>query len=465
MTVSSDCPPRFASPSTGRATFGREVARLARLLGFDPMPHQERFWDLALEYDGDRFAYREVGLGLPRQNGKSTALLALMVHRCFRWPGTRVVYAAQTRLDARAKLWDDWYPLLEGSPLGELVEPYRQAGRDALVFQNGSRLSLVATSDRTGHGVTLFGPMGGAAVLDEAWALPDHRLEQSLRPAMVAQPNAQLYVVSTAGTEQRSPFLWEKVRAGRQAADAGLTEGIGYLEWSAAPDADPTDPDTWRHAMPALGRTIDEQTVLSDLRGMPRHEFERAMLNAWTTTMGDPIVPFDVWNALAAPEAPRPQWCVLGVDVGPHGRSAAIVAVGEYGDALVGSVLESGDGSEWLLSALGRLFVEYDSPQVVVDGKSVAHLLPELQLIAADRMVVLGASDVAPACSFWLRLVNKGRLRHRGERELLVALDGAAQRTLGDGWAWSRARSGADITPLVALTNAVSLWLGSWGVL
>ena len=56
---------------------------------------------------------------------------------------------------------------------------------------------------------------------------------------MVTRRDAQLYVVSTAGTPQRSPFLWGKVEAGRAAAEAGITHGLACLELSAPEDADP----------------------------------------------------------------------------------------------------------------------------------------------------------------------------------------------------------------------------------
>jgi phage terminase large subunit-like protein len=93
---------------------------------------------------------------------------------------------------------------------------------------------------------------------------------------MVTRDSAQMYVVSTAGTEQRSPFLWEKVQAGRQAAEAGVTSGIAYLEWSAPPEAEPSDPQAWREAIPAMGVTIDELVVRGDFQGMPWHEFQRS---------------------------------------------------------------------------------------------------------------------------------------------------------------------------------------------
>jgi hypothetical protein len=279
---------------------------------------------------------------------------------------------------------------------------------------------------------------------------------------MVTRANAQLFTVSTAGTETRSPFLWEKVQAGRQAVEAGVTRDIGYLEWSADPEADPGSPATWRATIPAMGTTISEETIRGDFHGMPRHEFERSFLNRWTTAMGDPIVSIEHWESLAEPAAPRPDWVVLGVDVAPRGRSAAITAVGERDGTLYGSVLEHGEDSDWLLPKLEQLVGE--KPHVVVDEKACAHLLPEIRDVAGfDHVIALTAREVPPACAFWLRLVSEGKLHHRGERELTIALDGAGQRSLGDGWAWSRRRSGADITPLAALTWATEFFRGSWG--
>ena len=62
--------PRFATPRTDRPTYGGEVAKLARLLGFRPMSHQGLFWDVALEHKDGVLAYREIGWTIPRQCGK-----------------------------------------------------------------------------------------------------------------------------------------------------------------------------------------------------------------------------------------------------------------------------------------------------------------------------------------------------------------------------------------------------------
>jgi len=449
-------PPRFCTPRTNRPTYGGEVAKLARILGFEPMLHQLLFWDIALEHDAGILAYREVGWTIARQCGKTVAQFVLMLWRCLRWPGQIVRYGAQTGMDARAMLADTWWPLLEHSPLAEVLSFRRQSGHEALLFANGSRLGLVASTEKSAHGSTL-----DTACLDESWAHPDHRLEQSVRPAMVTRQSAQMYVVSTAGTETRSPFLWSKVQAGRQAVEAGVTDGLAYLEWSAPEDADPAAVETWRQAIPALGVTIDEATIRGDFQGMPRHEFQRSMLNMWTSAMGEAVISIEVWESLADRDAPRPDSLILGVDLSPRSKSAAIAAAGPRDGRLYVSILEHGPGSDWVAPRLEELREELGA-EVLADRKACAAIWGEIEPLG---VVEVDAAGAAESCAYFLDLATRGKLRHRGEPELLSALDGAALRPLADSSAWSRRNSGSDISPLCAVTVACFGWRWdtSWG--
>jgi len=453
---------RFATArSLERKTLGGAAAKVAKLLGLPLMPWQRQVLDVALEVDETgRLVYRDVILTIPRQQGKTVCLLALIVTRALLEPRQNIVYCAQSALDAKKKFEGDWVPAIEGSLLGSQVTVRRAPGREGLVFANGSRQSIAASTQKAAHGETV-----DLAIVDEAFAYADARLEQALRPAMMTRPNNQFWVVSTAGTPDRSPYLLDRVQTGRQAVEAGLTEGVAFWEWAAADGDDPSDPETWRSCMPALGYTVTEDVVRAAQGAMGRSEFARAYLNRWVTSMGDPIVSIEHWQALAEPDAPRPPWCVLGLDVGPKGSSAAIVAVGEHGDTLHAALLEHGSGVEWVPAALARICSEWGDPRVIVDGKACGAILPELERATNFKVVELGTGDIPPACAFWLRLVKDGKLRHRGEKELTIALDGAGQRTLGDGWAWSRRNSGTDITPLVAMTLAASFWHGSFQTL
>lgn len=239
------------------------------------MPWQRDVAAVALEHDGNgRLRFRDTVVTVPRQSGKTTLMLAAVVHRMLAAPGQRIAYGAQTRLAARGKLFDTLWPTLRRSPLGGLFRLTRATGAESLRCSNGSILTLLSTEESAGHGETF-----DLAVLDECWALTA-AVEQAVRPALVTRPNGQLWMLSTAGTD-RSAWWRSRVEAGRLAATSGLDSGSCYLEWSAPEGAEPGDPATWRTCMPALGRTVEEATIQADLAAMAPAEFRRAYLNQW----------------------------------------------------------------------------------------------------------------------------------------------------------------------------------------
>ena len=457
LATMTECEPRYATVRTPeRETLGRAAAKIARLLGNPLMPWQRRVADIALEVDADgRLVFRDVVLTVPRQQGKSYLLLVLLlVFALLR--RTNAVYTAQSGLDARKKMGEDWLPAVQASVIGSQVTAYMAPGRESLRFSNGSVVQLVASTAKAGHGMSV-----DIGVMDEAFSYQDARTEQALRPAMMTRGDPQLWVVSTAGTPDASPYLYERVQAGRLAVEAGVSEGLAYFEWAADDAADPGDPETWRSCMPALGHTVSEDTVAAAQRSMGRSEFSRAYLNRWVASMGDPVIDVDVWAALADPDSPRPARVILSVDVSPRSKSAAIAAAGLREGHLHVSVLERGPGTGWVAARATALQEELGA-EIVLDGKACAAILPDLDDLDITEV---DSGEMSAACAFFVDTVSRGRLRHRGERELTVALDGAAMRPLGDQWAWSRKNSGVDISPLVAVTLACWAWRWetSWG--
>jgi phage terminase large subunit-like protein len=220
--------PRFAVPATERPSYGGSLVAAAAALGIPLMGWQEYVGEVALEHDGGQLAYRDVVVSTPRQSGKSTLVLAAIVARMLAAPGQTVLYGAQTRLAARTKLFDRWWPRLRRSPLRDMFTLTRATGAESLRAVNGSVMYLLSADEGASHGETL-----DLAVLDECWRL-DASAEQACRPAMATRANAQLWMLSTAGTD-KSVFWRSKVDAGRTVAKLGLTEGVAYFEWSAAP--------------------------------------------------------------------------------------------------------------------------------------------------------------------------------------------------------------------------------------
>lgn len=453
----ADCAPRFTTERTvKRPTLGSAAAKIAVELGTPLMPWQQHVLDVALEVDEQtkRLAYREVVLTVPRQSGKTTLLLVLILLRALGAPHQTIVYTAQTRLDARKKWVDGWLPVLEASRFGSLYRPRFANGQEGLLFKNGSVQSLVATTKKTGHGATL-----DLGILDEAFAHPDARLEQALRPAMITRPQPQLWVVSTAGTPQDSPYLLGKVEIGREAVQNGLRRGLAYFEWSAPEDADPTDPETWYSCMPALGRTTSEEAVRSDFATMDLSEFERAYLNRWKASLSAPVIPLATWRALVDPDSKAAPPYVFAFDVTPERSSAAITVGSRRPDGLIHlETVEQGPGTSWVVPRLDRLVGKHGPAAVVCDaGGPAASLVPECERIHLT-VTTTSAREFAQACGMLFDAVTAGRLRHLDTPELAAAIDGAVKRPLGDAWAWSRKSSGVDISPLVAATLSV------WGV-
>jgi phage terminase large subunit-like protein len=294
LVVRVTCEPRYATPRTERPTLAPAVEEVASTLGFDLLPWQRLVLEVALEQANDRPAYRDVLVSVPRQSGKSSLALALIVWRLLSLPSARVLYAAQTRQAAREKMLSSWWPVLSRSPIAERFKLFRGFGSETITADNDSTLQLLSATESAGHGETT-----DLVIVDEAWVHVDARVEQSVRPTMATKKNAQLWAMSTAGN---SKSLWwrTKLDNGEAAASMGVTDGIATFDWSAAPDANPAYEATWQATMPALGHLIDLESVRADLAAMGgAPEFRRAYLNAWpdASTEGWGIFNRDLWRA------------------------------------------------------------------------------------------------------------------------------------------------------------------------
>src|SRR5512132_2881111 len=120
--------PRFAAPATDRASHGTALADVAEALGWLLLPWQRLVAGRALEHVDGKLCYRDVAVGTPRQSGKSSLVLSLIVYRMLASPNQRIVYSAQTRLAARTKLFDSWFPRIRRSKLGDMFSLSRATG-------------------------------------------------------------------------------------------------------------------------------------------------------------------------------------------------------------------------------------------------------------------------------------------------------------------------------------------------
>jgi phage terminase large subunit-like protein len=269
------------------------VAKVGRQLGYQMLPWQRQVLSTALERAGRRPAYRDVLVSVPRQSGKSSMALSLIIWRLLQHQDQLVLYSAQSRLSARRKLLHTWWPRLRRSPLAPRFKLFRGFGAEMLACDNGSRLELLSATESGGHGETT-----DLVIIDEAWIHQDSAVEQAVRPTMATRPDAQLWAMSTAGTA-KSVWWRSKLDAARTSAELGVTAGSCLLEWAASPDADPTDEAVWWSTMPALGRLSQAETIRQDLANMGPVEFKRGYLNLWPdeSAEGWAVVARELWEA------------------------------------------------------------------------------------------------------------------------------------------------------------------------
>lgn len=414
------------------------------------MPWQQDVADVGLEFDpvSGLPAYTRVVVTVPRQSGKTVLCLSWMVYRALQTPGSLIAYTAQTGQDAKQKLINDFMRLLAESPLRVLVErTWKSPAYTAVEFKNGSKIEALTTSEEAGHGKTIH-----MAVLDEAFAHEDNRLEQALIPAMLTVSDSQQLIISTAGTE-KSVYLKRQVESGRSAVSDGVVEGVAYTEFSAEPDSDYTDPEVWKSCMPGIGYVTTVTKIQDALQSFTASEdengFRRAYLNEWTAS-DDRIIPVAVWsrvlNEHAAPAGPL----VFAVDVNPERTSASVAVCDKDGTAeLVDYAKLSG-----AVDRIVQLSRKHSAPVVVDAGSPAGPLIPNLQ---AEGVVVLeyGARDLTNACGRFFDLVADQKISVRPRDVLEAAVAGATRRTVGDAWAWGRRQATVDISPLVAVTLAV----------
>ncbi len=460
------------------------------------MPWQRLVADVALEVDpasGDLF-YEEVVITVPRQSGKTTLILALMVWRCVvmarRLGRQTVTYLAQSGKMARRKLEREFIPTLSAAVGFHRVahsrarpvkptdfKPSLNNGNEHILFGTDSFLQIEAPTEKGSHGDVL-----DTSIIDEAFAHADDLVEQAVDAASVTRRSPQSYVVSTAGNA-RSVFLWRKVRAGRRIVEKRLPGRTAYFEWSVPDDRPFDDPAVWAQYLPALGHTItvqrlqarlnkalaspddddvDEEGFESGLAG-----FRRGYLNQWVER---PVLDDDTeavrlvdpgrWERLAVAGSEIVGRCAVGVGVGWGGASSSIVVAGvaASGRVHVETLIRS-EGTFWLEAKVAHLVGVHRPVAVAWDNAGPGRVIePELRRASTGSVAhPLNGVEWGAACAAFKAAVmdDPPRVQHLGDVWLLDAIRGVEIRETSTGFMWNLKASSADATPLAAATAAL----------
>ena len=466
---------------------GWQVAEVAERLGKPLYPWQRHVVDVALELDEDgRFVYDEIVLTVPRQAGKTTLVIALMVWRLTMaarmWGSQTVTFTAQTRQKARQKLERDIAKALREAR-GSFREcdmarhsPQRpnewklsmNNGSEHIRFGVGNYLNIDAPTDQAGHGDTL-----DLGVIDEAWAQQDDAVEQAMEPAKQTRHCAQHIIISTAGDE-RSFFLWRKVLAGRAACKSGQHGSVAYFEWSLPDDADVTDESLWHEYHPnvsnpnvlrAMRAKLDKALRDQDDPEAGLNAFRRGYCNQWPKKpdMGKAPaslpIELEVWDDCRDPRSQiDPDQPVVFAASATKDRSwSSIVVAGYRTDGLIHvELVDRRRNVAWLDKVLPELVEDWGAAAVVVDRRNPA--ASEIAAVEAKldtKVERTSLEEYAAACGGFVDKVHDRMIHHHGEPEFRSAVEALRKRKVGEVlWAWSR--DGDDITTIDAATLAVA---------
>jgi hypothetical protein len=458
--------PRVATFPAGDLETGREAVELAAWAGLVLDPWQAFVLEHALaERPDGKWASFEVGVVVPRQNGKGSILEARELAGLFLLDERLIIHSAH-QFDTSLEAFRRLLALIEAKDdLRRRVKRVSRAhGEEGIELLTGQRVRFRTRTKGGGRGFT-----GDTMLFDEAMILPE-TAHGALMPTMSARPNPQAWYLGSAVDQvvHDHGVVFSRVRGrGIRRKDPSLA----FFEWSAHPegvdDIDPSDlplglaedPASWRAANPAAGIRISEEHIERERRSMDPRTFavERLGIGDWPETDPDAgsVIPIALWRELADARSAISERLCLALDVNPERSSTSIAAGGLRRDELAHvEVVERHPGTGWVVQRLAELNAKHRPSTVLVEANSpAASLVADLQ-DAGVQVTVVPSSDLAKACGVFFDLVQERRVRHLGAPELDSAVRGAAKRPLVDSWAWSRKTSKVDISPLVAATLA-----------
>lgn len=448
------------------------MGAIATLAGFPPDPEQQLLLDAAFAVDGSgRSVAFSVVVVAPRQNLKTGFFKQVALGQLFVRDEPLVVWSSHEFDTAREAL-NDVEALIDSSDLLRKRVRFTARGSTAshgavpeIVLLSGARLKFKTRTAGGGRGLS-----GRKVILDEGYALQPGQIG-ALMPIMLAQPDAQVFLGSSA-CRPESAVLGDFVKRGRAGSDPRMV----YAEWCAPdPDVACDSGDLCSHSRESRGCGCDKpellravhsaitrgriklETVTDLRRTMPPDEYGREVMGWHDETVGSmAAVSFDDWQRCEDPESGCQPAC-FAVEVSLDRAWGTIGVAGPSGDRAHVEMVDRRRGTGWMVDRCQELEVKYNRPQFVVDGGGpAASLIPELEK-AGLWLTVADTRDVAAAYAGLVDALEQGQLVHGPQADVDQAVISGIARPVGDGaTALGRKASGVDITPLVSVTLA--LW-------
>jgi hypothetical protein len=466
--------PRIGWVPAAAESLGDWACEFANRVGLTLDPEQELMLRgmLGVRADG-RWQTREVGLHLPRQNGKGEVLLARELFGLIELGERLVIHTAHEfktsaehfqRLEAVFRANDELGGMVKRRPSGQVVGYRYSHGEESITLQDGRRIEF---KTRTKSGMRGFAGVD-LLVLDEAMIISEaaHSSALPIIRASKAERGPQLVYAGSAVDQEVHDHgvVWTRVR---ERGIAGDDQDLAYFEWSLdfehpddVPDEVADDPGVWRQVNFALERgRVTEEHMAWERRALSDRGFKVELLGVGdppaTDGAADVLLSKEDWAAVEDRESVLVDPVCLAFDVSPD-RHSSIVAAGRNEQGKMGiELVDARPGTGWLTERLVTLYRKHEVAEFVCDGYGPAAAIARKADEAGIKVRLLDSGDYGKACGMFVDAVGEQTIRHLGQEELNAAIRGAKARPLVDRWAWSRTKSTTNISPLVAATLAL----------
>lgn len=489
--------PRICTVPEAATSAGQECIDLAAKAGLRLDPWQQWVLHRALgEREDGSWAAFEIGMIVPRQNGKSAIFEARILAGLFLFDEELIIYSAH-EFKTSQEIFRRILALMQRRPAfrKRIKAVSRSKGDEGIELwpteacPNGQRLRFVARSGGSGRGFS-----GDCVFWDESQHLGDAPVD-ALMPTMLARDNPQLWYGGSAADKDIAPC--EQITRVRNRAIAGGDEAadLAFFEWSVelhTPDCetgcaehdDRDDPATWAKTNPGLGVRVSLEMIQRLHDSMSVKGFDREILgvgNYPAVDGGWQVIPKPAFEAVEDAGSRPLDPVAFAIEVSPDRQAASIAAVGLREDGLLhGEIVAYEPGTAWIAPWIGARVRKWRPLAVAIaPAGPTGSLEPDLDdalaeaqedLDEGDRieLTLVKGRDTGAACGGLYDAIVRPRdapegwepsIRIRPHPALSAAVAGAVKRYIGDAWVFDRRGTSVDPSPVIALT------VGRWAFL
>lgn len=416
--------------------------------------------------ENGKYAHPVCGLQVPRQNGKSKAIIVSRILSGLVFYGETIRFSSHivdTMMDVFDIIMDIFGDTRNGNTefaypeMAKLVKRRKyQNGHLGIEMKNGGSCAFVARSKGNTRGKSV-----DVNIIDEAQFLT---LKQNadIAPSQSAAPlgNPQtIYAFTPPDYEDSSGEVITEIR--KNVIKRGVS-GTCWHEWGVEEIGDIFDKRRWYQTNPMLGISLSERWIEeSELVSMGEEKFARERLGWWTKKTTEKAIDKDDWfntRIDSVDDIPDDfdKMCI-GVKFAPNGSAVALSTAVIKDDITYGALIryetkETATGIEWLVDEIYKQ--KSKVALVAIDGKSGAEDLRNRLIkkgMSKKAVEVMSTANVVAASSMLNSYLEDYKFFHVEDACIDKSALTSNKRKIGqDGYGFG----GGEELPIESLANA-----------